>query len=209
MTRTVDDLVSAAVAEWERWGNSVSNEVTGEIKMGHTDDEPLWAKFVIDNYCAIVGDQPTALQIADDEYFWSAVGITAIFKSAGFPKTAFPYSASHSTWIRAFIKARKTGTDALYWGYRLHEAEATPMVGDLIAYTYETKTFEQAQVYFDRTSRYGSHSDIVVARRPGEIDVIGANVLDSVTRKTMEIDDSGRLANRKHHWFAVLRRKNF
>jgi hypothetical protein len=47
-------------------------------------------------------------------------------------------------------------------------------------YTYaDGITFAQAQAYFDKTGNYASHTDVAVARRPNEADVIGANVLDS------------------------------
>ena len=40
-----------------------------------------------------------------------------------------------------------------------------------------------------------------------EIDVIGFNVLDSVTKKTVPLTSAGLIADRKHKWFVVLKRK--
>lgn len=133
-----------------------------------------------------------------------------MFKAAGFAKPEFPFSQSHSTWLRKFIKARKERQPALYWGFRVTEAQATPDVGDIVGYARGNGlTFESAQGFFDKTERYNSHSDIVVAKRPREIDVIGANVLDSVTKKTLPLTQAGLIADRSHKWFVVLKRRGF
>jgi hypothetical protein len=79
----------------------------------------------------------------------------------------------------------------------------------MVGYTYANVTFEQAQAYFDKTGNYPSHTDVVVERRPREIDVIGANVLDSVTKKTIPLTAAGLIADRTHKWFVVLKRRGF
>ena len=64
---------------------------------------------------------------------------------------------------------------------------------------------EKGAKLFDSTKAYESHSDVVVATRAGEIDVIGANVLDSVTVKTLPVNSKGHIADNTHFWFAVLK----
>jgi hypothetical protein len=210
MAKTVDDLVASTKREWKHWGESTWNLSTDKRAVGHTDDERPYAKYVIDNYCSIGGGSPTVNEIANDHYFWSAVGISAMFAGAGFLKTEFPFAQAHSTWIRKFVKARNENKPALYHAYRLRETQASPDVGDMVGYTYARGvTFEQAQAYFDRTGSYASHTDIVVARRTREIDVVGANVLDSVTQKTIPLTAAGLIADRTHKWFVVLKRKGF
>ena len=71
----------------------------------------------------------------------------------------------------------------------------------------DNMTFEKAQVFFDKSKPYMSHTDVVVAQRPGEIDVIGGNVRDSVTKKTIPLTARGLIADRSHPWFVVLRRR--
>jgi hypothetical protein len=164
---------------------------------------------VIDNYNKAGGGSPTVDEIANDEYFWSAVGISFVYRTAGFKKTEFPFSQAHSTWIRHFVKAKLNKDEsALYHALRLNDANAKPDVGDIIGYTYASVTFDAAQAYYDKTGSYKSHTDLVVARRAGEIDVIGFNVLDSVTKKTVPLTASGHVADRSHKWFVVLRRNN-
>ncbi|MCC7274976.1 MAG: DUF2272 domain-containing protein [Alphaproteobacteria bacterium] len=209
MPATTDAIVAAATAEWEHWGKSTWNPATKAKFRGHIDDEEEFAQYVIDTYCKVAGGNPTTAQIANDEFAWSAVCISAIMAKAGFTKPEFPFSPSHSTYIRHFIKKRNEGdATAAYWGFRLHEPEATPMVGDLIGYARaDGITFQKAQAFFDRTSPFTSHTDVVVARRPGEIDVIGGNVLDSVTMKTLRLAPDGSLADRNSPWFVVMRKR--
>ena len=66
-------------------------------------------------------------------------------------------------------------------------------------------TPQKAAKLYDSTSSYNSHTDLVVATRPGEIDVIGANVMDSVTLKTLKLNSLGHIADQTHAWFAVLK----
>lgn len=209
MPATTASIVNAATLEWNHWGQSTWNVSTGAKRIGHTDDEDPFAQRILTHYCSVAGGTPTLDDIQDDRYAWSAVYISAIMNSAGFTKDEFPVAQNHSVYIRRFIKERLNGNrKAAYWGRRLNEATATPKVGDLIGYARgDGMTFEKAQTFFDKTSSYMSHTDIVVAERPGEIDVIGGNVRDSVTKKTLPLTQRGLIADRSHPWFVVLRRR--
>lgn len=211
MPATVNSIIAAANVEWEHWGKSTWNHVTGTTDIKHTDDETAFAQFIIDNYNSVGGGSPTIDEIADDEYAWSAVGMSAIMKNAGYTAAEFPRVQGHSVFIRKFIKARKNNdTSAKYWGFRLTEAGAKLAPGDLVGYARHptlSLTIATAAPYFDKTGAYTSHTDVVVAVRPGEVDVIGCNVLDSVTKKTMKLTASGLLADTNHPWFVVLKRR--
>jgi hypothetical protein len=175
---------------------------------------------------------PTAVTISQDDYAWSAVAMSYFMLQAGFkrkhllkskPKPTnaefamwvaesksgeFPISEAHHDYIRWSIRARKDEiSSASYWGYRADEPQAVPDVGDLVGYVRGMKgmTRTKALGYFDRSSGYTSHTDVVVAKRPGEIDVIGGNVLDSVCLKTVKTDANGLLADIDHFWFVVMK----
>jgi hypothetical protein len=209
MPATHASIVNAATHEWNHWGQSTWNVSTGAKRIGHTDDEDAFAQHVISQYCSVGGGTPTLDDIQDDRYPWSAVCVSAIMNAAGFTKAEFPFAQGHSVYIRRFIKERINGNrKAAYWGRRIDEASATPKVGDLIGYARgDGMTFLKAQAFFDKTTSYSSHTDIVVAERPGEIDVIGGNVRDSVTKKTLPLTQRGLIADRSHPWFVVLRRR--
>ncbi len=59
-------------------------------------------------------------------------------------------------------------------------------------------TADRAAAFFDRDSGYKSHSDVVVAKRTNEIDVIGCNVGDTVAKKTLAIDEHGHIRDGRH-----------
>ena len=209
MPAPLQSILLSAEREWARWGKSTWNVLTDLKRIKHSDDEPVFAQHVIDEYCLIGGGSPSLLDIQDDRYYWSAVGMSAIMSSAGFKKKEFPFAQSHSHFIRHFIAARRKGdSDAAYWGFRAGEAGSQPEPGDLVAYARGKKmTAQKATAIFDSSSSYESHVDVVVAKRFAEIDVIGCNVLDSVTKKTLQINAKGHLVDKYHFWFAVLKRK--
>ena len=62
------------------------------------------------------------------------------------------------------------------------------------------------------TGRFASHCDIVVATRPGMLDVVGGNVENSVSMRYIPVTLDGRLVgpdgsvvDPSHPWFVVLR----
>lgn len=195
-------IVATATKEWDFWGNSVPG------KIHHTDNELAFATYVLETYCRPLKATPSLSEIANDTYFWSAVAISFMVRQAGVSASEFTFSQSHSTYIREAIKARrdKDKTKA-YWGFRIDEAEAILAPGDIVgAGRTKGMTFEQAQALFDKKTDYESHSDIVVAVRAGEADLIGGNVSDSVTKKTLKLDAKGRLRDKKNLSFVVMKK---
>jgi len=207
MVASLDRLLDVARSEWSDWGQPTWNLRTGAQVRGASDNDPVRAQYIKDTYCRPLRQHPTIAEISDDDYYWSAVGMSYLFRRAEFTRHEFPFSKRHSTWITKFIAARRSGEAAIYHGYRLQTAGITPEVGDLVGYAGGGVTFERAQRYFDRTGRYESHTDLVVDRRAGEIDVIGANVMDSVAMKTVPLDENGFISDRSFSWFVVLKRR--
>lgn len=210
MSRDVQTMIDAAKKEWEVWGKSVWNVPAKTSSIGHRDNASEFAEYVIKKYCSVAGGAPTLEDIQDDRYAWSAVGLSAILKFAGFTKPEFPFAQSHSIYIRKFIKARiDKDKNAAFWGFEFGEPGGQPDVGDLVAYARGKKmSAARAKALFKTANAYESHADLVVARRKNEIDVIGANVMDSVTMKTLSLDDNGHIADPSHFWFATLKYQN-
>lgn len=207
MPASVSQIINAANTEWQYWGGSTWKVASSRISIFNKDSDSAFAKYVVDNYCKIVGDTPTASAIQNDDYKWSAVGIAYFMKTAGFTKSEFPFSSSHSKFIRHFVTAGKNeDANAAYWGYRLTEPGLRIAVGDLVGYGRgERMTQDKANRLFDSASSYKSHTDVVVAVRTDEIDVIGANVMDSVTKKTLKLDANGQIDDPTHFWFVLLK----
>lgn len=128
---------------------------------------------------------------------WSAAFISYVMRKGGLGDR-FSYSDWHATYIRNSIRYRKVKDKRFaFWGYRLQER--APQVGDLVGYA------RQEGIAFDyQPVVYKSHTDLVVAVRPGEIDVIGGNVKDSVTLKTLRTDREGKLIDTHYRWFVVM-----
>jgi len=208
MAGTVADVVRIAVAEWDRWGNAVEDRIAGTVRVPHDDKEKdasghlAFAQLVRDTYCkAGVGDDVSVADIATDQYAWSAAFISWVMKQAGVP---YRFNNNHSVYFRHYIKARADADQGEpYWGFK--RSERTPAVGDLVGYVREPGvTFGDAEAFFAATTRYKSHSDIVVATAPGRIEVIGGNVKNAVVKKTLAVDADGRLVDRGNAWFVVL-----
>jgi peptidoglycan hydrolase-like protein with peptidoglycan-binding domain len=127
---------------------------------------------------------------------WSAAFISWVMRKAGAAKD-FRYSASHSNYIVAAKNNRLANNSNPFKAYRI--SEAAPEVGDLVC-----KSRAGSGATYD-TIRSGmtTHCDIVTDVKPGSIAVIGGNVSQSVARKTVPTDSSGRITVRDY--FAVIR----
>ncbi|WP_431113231.1 DUF2272 domain-containing protein [Variovorax paradoxus] len=212
MRDAIVDAVATANREWLLWGGhawNVRHEFAGLAQKDKDDDEAR-ARYILNTYCPAAEATPTVEDIQKDEFAWSAVFMSYVFKASGFEKAEFPFSVSHSTWIRRAVKAQRGKEHFRFHAHRISDPLARPRVGDLIAYARPDKdgeklTFDDAQTWFDRRSNYKSHSDLVVAEGPQEIQVIGGNVKDSVLKKVIPLNTSGLIADRSFSWFAVLR----
>ena len=155
MAKTEADLLASADHEWQHWGQSTWKLSSNDRAIGHTDDEDDFAQYVIDNYCSIGGGSPSKTDISNDHYFWSAVGMSAIFAGAGFVATEFPFAQAHSEMDQEIHSrpARKTSRRSIAASGSMKPlAQASPQVGDMMGYTYaDGITFAQAQAYFDKT----------------------------------------------------------
>jgi Uncharacterized protein conserved in bacteria (DUF2272) len=138
----------------------------------------------------------------DGFYAWSAAFMAYVMRLAG-AGTGFPYSENHADYIDAAAEHRP--------GVPL-EAERVeayaPQIGDLIC------LWRGRRVTFDQlpAGRFPGHCDIVVAIKPGQLDVIGGNVDNAVAMKYVPIAADGRLAGSDgvvldpyYHWFVVLK----
>lgn len=183
-----------AQEEWVLFGKQTV-DVNGELtrRGGRENEEDFYLR-VADYWQEGVDRKLTG---KDRHEPWSAAFISWVMKKAGMGDR-FSYSDWHATYIRNSILARRAGDPTFaYWGYRL--SERAPQVGDLVGYA------RQGGITYDyQPTVYSSHTDLVVEVRPNEIDVIGGNVSDSVTKKTLRTDDRGFLVDDHYRWFVVM-----
>jgi len=144
----------------------------------------------------------------DGYYAWSAAFVSYVFRIAG-AGAAFPYSSNHADYINA--AAEQAQGAATHWVVSAERPEAyAPQPGDLIC---EARV-KAGRLHFDDlpAKRFPAHCDIVAAKAPGQISVIGGNVDDAVTMKHVPVTDDGKLASpdgtvldTRYPWMVVLR----
>ena len=189
-------LVSVVEEEWNSFGRQTlrSNQI---LSWGLQETTPT-ASQRIGEYWSFLGYSYTGEN--RDEY-WSAAFISWAMNEAGnrvYQSIPFNYHRSHSVYIVDSIENRKRGnTNAGFVGYQIQEHAPEP--GDLVCYS------RASFVTYDTTGRYSAHCDVVTAKRNDEIEVIGGNVRDSVSKKILGIDSRGMLNDRAYPWFVVIK----
>ena len=143
----------------------------------------------------------------DGSFAWSAAFISYVMRMAG-AGHRFPYAATHADYINAAKRhAMGDGSNLAISAER--PERYPPQRGDLICMWRG-----RYPVRYDDlpTGRFAGHCDIVVAIRPGSLDVIGGNVDNSVSLKHIPVTADGRLAgpdgtavDPDHPWFVVIR----
>jgi hypothetical protein len=190
------NIVKTAEEEWARFGYDTIGKDGKKIKEGAKEyQEGFWQR-VGDYWREALGKRYTG---KDRDVAWSSAFISWVMaKSGGIFGIPFKKSSAHATYIREYVKNRKEGRlKAPFVAYRINEKPAE--VGDLVCYSREGSSN-----MYDRTSNYKSHCDIVVKKRAGEIEVIGGNVAQSVSKKIVSTDSLGRV-NAGGKWFAIIK----
>lgn len=192
----IESLTSICNEEWDFFGNSKIH-LDGTSQIGRSEyDEGAWQR--VGHYWQSLGTSYAHLTGKDRGWAWSAAFVSFCMKNAGAGRL-FPYSASHSRYINYAI-AQSSNPESPLIAHRI--AEYVPRVGDLIGRWrgIQVVTFDNAV----SLGNYESHTDIVVATKPGVIEVIGGNVLHSVTRQELMSDSEGHLSDKRQAWFVVI-----
>ena len=189
-------VIRVAKYEWEGWGKPLYNK-KGEKVRGASDleGEKGFAQRVAKYWKEGTGKD----RDGTDDVAWSSAFISYIMKKGG-AKDKFVYNQAHSKYIRDSIANRKSGKyNSPFVGYRLQEY--APKVGDLVCYHREESNAD----FYDRTSDYKSHCDLVVKKEKDQLEVIGGNVGNAVSKRIVSIDRNGKLNDRNKKWFAVIK----
>jgi hypothetical protein len=137
---------------------------------------------------------------------WSAAFISHLVKTAGFSATEFVFSDRHADYVQAAYEATAAEAEgrAAPHAWRACDVATTPpRVGDLLcatrAGTAHIDRFDAlrgAMAARQHRAAFPMHCDLVVradAAPGGGLDVIGGNVLHSVTMVRMTLDANRRL----------------
>jgi len=177
--------ISQALQEWDFFGKQTYDLNSHTTHSGHKEGENGWYQRVGTYWKE--GVHINGIDGRNHEAPWSAAFISWLMRTAG-AGGRFNYSEGHSHYIFPAIIAKRNGdTSAGYWCSRLNEAK--PALGDLICFA------RQAGIDYDHQDGgdYKGHCDLVVKVDTAQIEVIGGNVGDSVTRRPIALDSDGHL----------------
>lgn len=180
-------MVLLAVAEWFRFGSqTIDFPKDGPPRVARlgVQEGDAFASERVHDYWESAG-RPN-LSGNDHEVPWSAAFISWDIESAGVPRDQFCPDARHTIYIERMVdRAHRPG--AAFIPRRLDERK--PQVGDLIC-----ASRDGGKTTLDNLDRGPGHCDIVVEVRPGQVQAIGGNVHDSVSRSVFPLDESGFLS---------------
>jgi hypothetical protein len=221
-----EDAVAIALREWRLFGQPVDDDPPGsrpepppELK---PEREPgLWQRVgeywwigLDSNYSEAAwtgkhdadGTEFPAGQ--DGNYAWSAAFISYVMRTAG-AGPRFPYGISHSDYINVGAQMALNQTSG-YVVVSQAPGVYAPRLGDLICLGRGAA----GRLKYSNlpTGKFPGHCDIVVARAPGELSVLGGNVDDAVTMKHIPTTAAGMIAtpdgvavDTRYPWFVVLK----
>ncbi len=131
---------------------------------------------------------------------WSAAFISYNMKKSG-AGSDFPYSPSHSVYIRKTIQNRKLNNANPFKAYKPDEVPVS--VGDLVCYP------RQSGVTYDTTTDYNSHCDLVSSVSNGVAVGVGGNVGNSVSKTNIILDSTGKVDKSKNSnpIFVIIKNK--
>jgi hypothetical protein len=187
-------VVKIAKDEWEGWNKPLIG-IDGKVKnKGGSEANRGYAERV-GEYWRIGTGQP--YDGRDTDVAWSSAFISYIMKKAG-AGNKFVYNASHSKYITDSIANRKNGKyNEAFVGYKINEI--APKIGDLVCYS------RQSGVDYDTKGSYKSHCDLVVKKSKNQLELIGGNVSQAVTKRIVSVDSKGMITDKNKDWFAVIK----
>jgi hypothetical protein len=189
-----------ALAEWQRFGGQTYDINGNATRVGHKEGEDPYYQYVGKYWKdGVNNDTLTGL---DHSVPWSAAFISWVMRTAG-AGNRFSYSPQHSVYIFRSIKdLLQARPQASYYGYQFREWK--PQVGDLVCWARREGIDYQHQNGGD----YPGHCDVIVEVGSNEVQVVGGNVGNSVTKRPLALNDGGFLLPSNQggeNLFAIMR----
>jgi hypothetical protein len=178
------NAVALANQEWNRWNQ-------GKTKESSTAMRPV----LKDYWATGTGSERR------ESNWWSAVPWSAAFISWVMKKSGagndFKYSAGHSVYTAAAKENAIKNNKNLFKAYPI--TKVAPRLGDIVCKSRDGS----GATYDNITPGMNTHCDIVTDIQPNSISVVGGNVSDSVSKKSVSTAADGKIAARDY--FAVIR----
>jgi hypothetical protein len=134
---------------------------------------------------------------------WSAAFMVWLARSAGVPESDLPSTVLHWDYIQHVMAA---GSGNRFVSHAINAYAPKP--GDIIC-APRGKAFIQS-IHTNKDLRRGAyHCDLVVAKRPLELDAIGGNVQDAVSLAHIKLDGAGRvIPTTARPWVLAIEQRN-
>lgn len=203
--RLKQTMISRATREWEFFDRQTivlkgSEESIPHV--GYWEDDGGRHSGRVNAYWRAVGKP--RLDGMDCQQPWSAAFISWVMQSAGVPESQFRRSDSHWVYLASMIDE---AGDPGRWFVPRRIADYSPRPGDLICASRGASRPRSIDGYTSARALNGAstHCDLVVAKTPRNLESIGGNVRNSVSRTTLELDSQGRLQSvPRRPWFLIM-----
>jgi hypothetical protein len=202
-TTTRGRVVQGAVAEWTFFGQPTLQNGT-LFRAGRKEGDPgQWQRVITYWRDGLQNDSISQRSdVISVDHPWSAAFIAYVMKQAGVGDR-FPYAASHSGSIKEAIYNRQHSIDnASLIGHRV--SEYAPRPGDLLC---ATRSWAIGQVTYDNAGRYDffpSRCELVIHTKANQIETIGGDLMDAVTRHTIQAINGKISSEASENWLVVI-----
>jgi hypothetical protein len=181
-----DEIARVALEQYRRWRSGGGSALV--------ETSPAASPILREYYRVGVGIAVTDAQMQSRSFQashpWSAVLVSYIMRTAG-AGSAFRYSTSHQTYIRAARWNRLSGNTANpFWAFRA--TEVAPRVGDVVCRSRKNSGATYDNIG-DPQPR-ATHCDVVTDVRPSWIRVVGGNLGRTVGERWLRALPNGRLS---------------
>lgn len=206
LSQTKRNILSVADHEWDYFHRQHvvfdgDHESIPDVGLWEDDSEEL--SYRVNWYWRAV-DKPD-LTGKDCTQPWSAAFISWVMDSAGVPPEIFPHADAHWIYLEQILQ-RAEYPDAGFIPHSIRDY--SPQPGDLVcAGRADTHISSDLDVRDMAASVRNAklHCDIVVERHGQQLDVVGGNVRNSVSKTTLPLTANGLLQPlRRRPWFLIL-----
>ncbi len=201
-------LISRANQEWDFFGRQTvvfkgSEESIPHVGAWEDDDGPYSGR--VNAYWRAAGKP--RLDGRDCQEPWSAAFLSWVMAGVAVPESQFPSATAHWVYVARLID--QSDYPGRFFVPR-RVADYSPNPGDLVCATRGLTHLATFDGYTSPEALKGTnlHCDLVVGKQGQDLEVIGGNVRNSVSKSTLELDGQGLLrATPRRHWFLILQNR--
>jgi hypothetical protein len=201
-------IIARATGEWDYFGRQTVVYRGSEEsipRVGYWEDDDRGHSLRVNAYWRAVGHP--RLDGSDCKQPWSAAFISWVMQRANVPQSQFRPASAHWVYLsQAIDEAAFPGR----WFVPKRVADYSPQPGDLICSSRGPRRPGMIGGYTSSSMLKGTntHCDLVIANTGRQVEAIGGNVRNSVSKVSVELDSAGRLRSvPRRPWFIVLQNR--